>query len=105
MTLLQQYNSNISSATIVTMLEVERFGSPSVVITHLTKKYTPKQRGKKWLPLPYVSCIRALFGSFGYAKMSLYDRHLSLVLLLLLLASASVDSSPINFQDGCILIQ
>ena len=35
-----------------------------------------------------------LFGSFGDANMSLYDRHLSLVsLLLLLLASASVDSS------------
>ena len=32
-----------------------------------------------------------LFGSFGYANMSLYDRHLSLVSLLL--ASASVDSS------------
>ena len=39
----------------------------------------------------------ALFGSFGYAKVSLYDRHLSLVLLLLL-ASVSVDSSPINFK-------
>ena len=36
-------------------------------------------------------------------KMSLYDHHLSLVsLVLLLLASVSVDSSPINFQDGCL---
>ena len=37
-------------------------------------------------------------------KMSLYDHHLSLVSLLLLLASVSVsvDSSPINFQDGCL---
>ena len=49
-----------------------------------------------------------VFGSFGYAKMSLYDRHLSLVLLLLvllllvLLASVSVDSLPSNFQDGCL---
>ena len=34
-----------------------------------------------------------VFGSFGYANMSLYDRHLSLVSLLLLLVSASVDSS------------
>ena len=48
-----------------------------------------------------------LFGSFGYAKMSLYDRNLSLVLLLVLLllallASVSVDSLPSNFQDGCL---
>ena len=48
------------------------------------------------------------FGSFGYAKMSLYDHDLSLSLLLLvllllaLLVSVSVDSSAINFQDGCL---
>ena len=49
-----------------------------------------------------------IFGSFGYAKMSLYDRHLSLVLLLVLvlllsalLASVSVDSLPVTFQYGC----
>ena len=41
-----------------------------------------------------------IFGSFGYAKMRLYDHHLSLVsvLLLLLLASVSVDSLPGNFK-------
>ena len=51
-----------------------------------------------------------LFGSFGYAEMSLYDHHLSLSLSVLLsvllssllLASVSVDSSPINFQNGCL---
>ena len=35
-------------------------------------------------------------------KMSLHDHDLSLYLSLLLLASVSVDSSPINFQDGCL---
>ena len=57
---------------------------------------------------PECGWIPGVFGSFGYAKMSLYDHHLSLSLLLLvlllsaLLASVSVDSSPINFQDGCL---
>ena len=36
-------------------------------------------------------------------KMSLYDHHLLLSLSSLLLASVSVDSSPINFQNGCYL--
>ena len=36
-------------------------------------------------------------------KMSLYDHHLSLSLSVLLLASVSVGSSPINFQNGCHL--
>ena len=43
--------------------------------------------------------INDLFGSFGYAKMSLYDRNLSLLLLVLssaLLASVSVDSCALN---------
>ena len=60
-----------------------------------------------WVVCIWIKCI--LVGSFGYAKMSLYDRHLSLVLTLVLslvlsalLASVSVDSSPINFQDGCL---
>ena len=46
-----------------------------------------------------------LLAHLAMPKMSLYDHHLSLVslvLLLLLLASVSVDSSPINFQDGCL---
>ena len=51
--------------------------------------------------------VHYIFGSFGYAKMSLYNHHLSLSLSLslsvLLLASVSVDSSPINFQNGCHL--
>ena len=40
-------------------------------------------------------------------KMSLYNHHLSLslsaLLSALLLVSVSVDSSPINFQNGCHL--
>ena len=59
----------------------------------------------------YFECF--VFGSFGYANMSLYDRHLSLVLSLVLtlvlslvlsvlLASVSVDSLPSNFQNGCL---
>ena len=44
----------------------------------------------------------AVFGSFGYAKMSLYDHHLSsLSSLLVLLASVSVDSLPVTIQNGC----
>ena len=42
------------------------------------------------------------FGSFAYVKRSLYDHDLSLLLLLLVLTSVSVDSSAINFQNGCL---
>ena len=47
-----------------------------------------------------------LFGSFGYAKMSLYDHDLSLLLVLssLALASVSVDSSPITFKMAAIVM-
>ena len=55
------------------------------------------------LDIRSTSCV---FGSFGYAKRSLYDHDLSLLLVLsslvLSLASVSVDSSAINFQNGCL---
>ena len=51
-----------------------------------------------------VPLILAIFlDHLAMPKMSLYDHHLSLSLSVLLLASVSVDSSPINFQNGCHL--
>ena len=45
--------------------------------------------------------LSLVFGSFGYAKMSLYDHHLSLSLVLsVLLVSVSVDSS-LSDKDIC----
>ena len=55
----------------------------------------------------WLSAINVIFGSFGYATMSLYDHHLSLSLSLVLslvlsalLASVSVDSS-LSVKDIC----
>ena len=49
------------------------------------------------------STTAVLLAHLDMPKMSLYDHHLSLSLSVLLLASVSVDSLPIDFQNGCHL--
>ena len=57
-----------------------------------------------YLDLNYsLHCSLDFLDNLAMPKMSLYDHHLSLSLSVLLLASVSVNSSPINFQNGCHL--
>ena len=58
-----------------------------------------KWKIRVWLVSAHLQYRLSIFGLFGYAKMSLYDCQLSLVsllLLLLLLASLSVDSCSLE---------
>ena len=85
-----------------------RFSLHSVIqLEWLNMEQPPFPGWNTYIPLqPHTSLT--LFGSFGYAKMSLYDHHLSLLLSLVLLmlvlsallASVSVDSS-LSVKDIC----